>query len=87
MFVHGEPDAFLQSMTSALGVNASKASTLEKSESNLLYSIDTNRKSVSGVDEDEEGSDMIVFQNMLQNQYKVISVMNEVLDKLINGMV
>ena len=87
MFVHGEPDAFLQSMTSALGVNASKASTLEKSESNLLYSIDTNRKSVSGVDEDEEGSDMIVFQNMLQNQYKVISVMNEILDKLINGMV
>ena len=74
-------------MTSALGVNASKASTLEKSESNLLYSIDTNRKSVSGVDEDEEGSDMIVFQNMLQNQYKVISVMNEVLDKLINEMV
>lgn len=87
MFVHGEPDAFLQSMTSALGVNASKASTLEKSESNLLYSIDTNRKSVSGVDEDEEGSDMIVFQNMLKNQYKVISVMNEVLDKLINEMV
>lgn len=52
-----------------------------------MYSIDTNRKSVSGVDEDEEGSDMIVFQNMLQNQYKVISVMNEVLDKLINEMV
>ena len=30
---------------------------------------------------------MIVFQNMLRNQYKVISVMNEVLDKLINEMV
>jgi len=49
-----------------------------------LYAIDTNRKSVSGVDEDEEGSDMIVFQNMLFNQYKMLNVLNEVLDKLIN---
>lgn len=87
MFVHGEPDAFLQSLTSALGVNAKKASTLAKSQSNLMYAIDSNRQSISGVDEDEEGSDMIIFQNMLMNQYKVISVMNEVLDKLINEMV
>lgn len=87
MFVHGEPDAFLQSLTSALGVNAKKAETLAKSQSNLMYAIDSNRKSVSGVDEDEEGADMIIFQNMLKNQYKVISVMNEVLDKLINQMI
>lgn len=87
MFVHGEPDAFLQSLTSALGVNAKKAETLAKSQSNLMYAIDSNRKSVSGVDEDEEGADMIIFRNMLMNQYKVLSVMNEVLDKLINDMI
>ena len=44
----------------------------------------TRNISVSGVDEDEEGSDMIVFQNMLFNQYKMLNVLNEVLDKLIN---
>lgn len=27
---------------------------------------------------------MIVFQNMLFNQYKMLNVLNEVLDKLIN---
>lgn len=86
MFVHGEPDAFLQSMTSSLGVNAKKAISLSESQSNLLYAIDTNRKSISGVDEDEEGNDLLTFRAMLQNQYKVLSVMNEVLDKLINGM-
>lgn len=48
-----------------------------------FVAIDTNRKSVSGVDEDEEGSDMIVFQNMLFNQYKMLNVLNEVLDKLL----
>ena len=74
----------LFSLTALLGVDAKKADTMEKSQSNLLYAIDTNRKSVSGVDEDEEGSDMIVFQNMLFNQYKMLNVLNEVLDKLIN---
>lgn len=85
MFIHGAPDEFLQSLTSTLGVNAQRAQSLEKSQSNLLYAIDTSRKSVSGVDEDEEGADMIIFQNMLLNQFKVLSVLNEVLDKLING--
>ncbi len=84
MFVHGAPDSFVQSLTALLGVDTQKAESMEKNQSNLLYAIDTNRKSVSGVDEDEEGSDLITFQNMLQNQYKVLSVLNEVLDKLIN---
>ncbi len=84
MFVHGAPDSFIQSLISTLGVNSSRANSMEEAQSNLLYAIDTNRKSVSGVDEDEEGSDLIIWQNMLQNQYKVLSVMNQVLDKLIN---
>ncbi len=84
MFVHGTPDSFLQAMNSTIGVTARKASTMAESQSDLLYAIDTNRQSVSGVDEDEEGADMIIFQNMLFNQYKVLSVLNEVLDKLIN---
>ena len=84
MFVHGAPDSYIQSLTALLGVDAQKAETMEKSQSNLLYAIDTNRKSVSGVDEDEEGSDLITFQNMLMNQYKVLNVLNEVLNKLIN---
>lgn len=87
MFVHGAPDSYLQSLTALLGVDAQKANTMEDNQSNLLYAIDTNRKSYSGVDEDEEGNDLITFQNMLMNQYKVLSVMNEVLDKLINGTV
>ena len=85
MFTHGAPDDFIRTLTASLGVNARKAISLAESQSNLLYAIDTNRKSVSGVDEDEEGSNMIIFQNMLNCQYKVLSVLNEVLDKLING--
>ena len=85
MFLHGAPDSFIQALASSMGVEASRAERLSKSQENLLLSIDQNRQSVSGVDEDEEAEDLMVFQQMLMNQYKVLSVMNEVLDKLING--
>jgi flagellar hook-associated protein 1 FlgK len=87
MFLHGNPDSFLQSITATLGVNAKKASSMKETQSNLLYAIDSCRKSVSGVDEDEEGADLITFQNMLTYQYKVLSVLNEVIDRLINDTV
>ena len=87
MFVHGAPDSFIQSMTATLGVGAQKAQSMSESQNNLMYAIDTNRISVSGVDEDEEASDLMTYQNMLLNQYKVLSVLNEVLDKLINGTI
>ncbi len=85
MFLHGAPDSFIQSLASSMGVECSRTQHLSKSQENLLLSIDQNRKSVSGVDEDEEAEDLMVFQQMLFNQYKALSVMNEVLDKLING--
>ena len=66
-------------------LSAPERSTYQRVQENLLLSIDQNRQSVSGVDEDEEAEDLMVFQQMLMNQYKVLSVMNEVLDKLING--
>ena len=85
MFLHGAPDSFIQSLASLMGVECSRSEHLSQSQKNLLLSIDQNRKSVSGVDEDEEAEDLMIFQQMLYNQYKVLSVMNEVLDKLING--
>lgn len=84
MFVYGAPDSFIQAFTSTVGVDCSKSVALSESQSNLLYMVDSSRKSISGVDEDEEGADLLVFQQMLYNQYKVLSVMAEVLDKLIN---
>ena len=85
MFLHGAPDSFIQSLASSMGVEASRAEHLSRNQENLLLAIDKQRQSVSGVDEDEEAEDLMIFQQMLYNQYKALSVMNEVLDKLING--
>lgn len=84
MFIYGSPDAFIQSITSTVGVDSSKSVSLAESQSDLLYLVDTSRKSISGVDEDEEGSNMLIFQQMLRNQYKALSVLSEVIDRLIN---
>ena len=84
MFLHGAPDSFLQSLTADVGVDGQKATTLEKSQKNIRDAVDIQRQSVSGVDEDEETEGFLTYQQMLFNQYKVLSVMNEVLDKLIN---
>ncbi len=40
---------------------------------------------ISGVDEDEEGANMIKFQNAYNLASKMISVLNDCYDRLINA--
>lgn len=85
MFRQGQPASFLQVMTSTIGVDGKKASTSMENAKDIRNAVENRRLSTAGVDEDEEGQNLIVCQNLLNYQYKVLSVMNEVLDKLING--
>lgn len=86
MFKQGDPGSFLTVLTTAsLGVDSRRVSTSADNALNILNAVENRRMSKSGVDEDEEGQNMIICQNLLNYQYRVLSVMNEVLDKLING--
>ena len=67
-----------------MSVDTEKAETYNKLYSNLEQTIANQRTSVSGVDEDEEAMDLIKFQNAYNMASKIISVMNQMLDKLIN---
>lgn len=84
MFRVGEPTEFLRVMISTLGVDGRKIEAAEQNAKNIRDSVEQRRMSKSGVDEDEEGQNLIICQNLLNYQYKVLSVMNEVLNKLIN---
>ena len=66
-------------------VDGAKIDDCAANSKNILDAVENRRLSKSGVDEDEEGKNMIEYQNLLKYQYQVISIMNEVLDKLING--
>lgn len=84
IFKQGTPTAFLQIMTATVGVDSNKIVAATTNSENIQKAIENRRLSVMGVDEDEEGQNLIITLNLLNAQYRVISVMNEVLDKLIN---
>ena len=57
---------------------------MKENQDDIRYTIDSQRQSVSGVDENEEASDLTKYENLYNLASKVISILNEVYDKLIN---
>ena len=84
MFRQGSPAAFLQSIVSEIGVVTSNSQLLSDNQKNIVESIEEMKMSVSGVDLDEEGMDLIKFQRAYELSSKVFNVMNEIYQKLIN---
>ncbi len=84
MFIHGAPATFLQALVSVVAGEGSKAQTFAQTQKYVSLSVENRRLEISGADKDEEGEDLIRFQSLLKNQFKVLSVMNEILNKLIN---
>ncbi|MBQ8166061.1 MAG: flagellar hook-associated protein FlgK, partial [Lachnospiraceae bacterium] len=83
-YSQGTVSHFMQSITTTMAVDISKTHTFAANQDDIKYTIDSQRTSVSGVDENEEAADLTKFQNLYNLASKVISVLNEVYDKLIN---
>lgn len=84
MFRGDKAGSFLATLLSDISVETQKTETFFNNYNNLSLSIDNMRKSISGVDEDEEALNLIKFQNAYNLASKIISVMNEMYGKLIN---
>lgn len=84
MFRGDDASSFLEKLISDISVDTEKVETYSKNYTNLDTVISNMRTSVSGVDEDEEALSLIKFQNAYNLASKVISVMSELYDKLIN---
>ncbi|MDD6000460.1 MAG: flagellar hook-associated protein FlgK [Lachnospiraceae bacterium] len=84
MYSQGTVAQFLQSITTSQAVDISKYTAFSKNMNEVATVIDNQRKSVSSVDTNEEASSLVIYQNGYNLASKVISVMNEVYDKLIN---
>ncbi len=76
-------DQFLRYIISDITVDAQEAEILASNYSDIGTIVDTYRMSVSSVDEDEEGLDLIKFQNAYNLASKIISTMNQMYDRLI----
>ena len=84
MFRGDDAESFLETLLSDISVDTNKSDIFFKNYKNLAASMDQQRKSVAGVDEDEEALDLIRFQNAYNLSSKMISIMTQLYDKLIN---
>lgn len=86
MFKQGDPASFLQTLVGEIGVDTRAANDFAESQLNIVNSVINQRLSISGVDVDEEAMNLAKYQEAYNLAAKIISVMNETYDKLINEM-
>lgn len=74
---------FLQCVLSDVALNSQRANTFYKNFTDISGTIDTQRISISGVDEDEEAVNLVKYQNGYNLASKMIQTLTEVYDRLI----
>ncbi len=84
VFRGNNAESFLETLLSDIAVDTEKNTVFYTNYFNMESVISNQRMSVSGVDEDEEALNLVKFQNAYNLSSKVISVMNEIYNKLIN---
>ena len=86
MFGQGKPAQFIQTLVAEIGIDAKQAGNFAQNQKDILDAVQNQRLSISGVDQEEEAMSLIRYQNAYNLSAKVISVMDQIYDKLINYM-
>lgn len=79
-------ETYFQGVIGDLGVNGLEANKMVKNTVTLLGAVEQRRASISSVSLDEEMTDMIRFQQAYNASARMVTVVDETLDKIINGM-
>ncbi len=82
-FRNSTASEFLQCLLSDVALNAGNAKTFYDTYYGIAVTIDNQRTSISGVDEDEEATNMVRFQNAYTLSSKMMQVLTEIYDRLI----
>lgn len=83
LYKDGTGDKFLQRIYADVTVDTQESTQFTKNYESIQKSIDNQRKSVSGVDKDEEAMNLVKYQNAYNLSAKVISTLAEMYDQLI----
>ena len=84
VFKGGTCSEFLESLTTEISMDVKKINSRHSTYSSLGKTIKNQRLSVSGVDTDEETANLVRYEEAYNLSAKVIQVMNEVLQRLID---
>ncbi|MDE7332492.1 MAG: flagellar hook-associated protein FlgK [Lachnospiraceae bacterium] len=82
-FRNGTAGQLLEAILGDVSLNASDANIFYGTYGSLRNTIDNQRNSISGVDEDEEAVSLVKFQNSYTLASKMIQTLTEVYDQLI----
>ena len=82
-FRNASANQMLELILSDVALNASNANTYETTFEGMKNSIDNQRTSISGVDEDEEAVNLVKYQNSYTLASKMIQTLTEIYDQLI----
>lgn len=74
---------FLQCILSDVALNAQRANTFYQSFHDISGTINMQRTSISGVDEDEETVNLVKYQNGYRLASKMVQTLTEIYDRLI----
>lgn len=80
-------DAHFKDTVDELGVHGIEAQRVVTNQKELLNNFTENKDSVSGVSLDEEMANLIQFQHAYQANAKMISIIDQLLDVVVNGLV
>lgn len=89
-FVPGEAsmttDEYYRDLVLELSIERESSMEVAKNQGFLINSIDERRKGISGVSLDEEMTDMIKFQHAYAANSRVINVIDEMIEQIVNRM-
>lgn len=80
------PDAAYTTLVGDIGAQTQLSQQQQATQDAITAGVDSLRQSASGVNMDEEVSNMLVLQRTYQASSKILSVMDSMLDTLINQM-
>ena len=86
MYKEGKPEDFLKSLISNLGVDGQEAIRNAANQLVLTEQVNMERQRVSGVSQDEELSNMVMYQHAYNASARMITTMDEMLDIIINRL-
>jgi flagellar hook-associated protein 1 len=84
--ITGTINSFYESLIGKMAVDTQQANRMTANSVTLAGSVEQRRQSISGVSLDEEMTNMIQFQHAYNASARNITVIDEMLDKIINGM-
>ena len=79
----GTTEEFLQCLITDIALDTQRSKTMSKNYDNIGKTIDQQRLSISGVDNDEEALNLVKYQNAYNLSAKMMQIMTEIYDRLI----